>query len=254
MSEIGGITEISSKVNNLVSILYKYENSISVKEVKNDKGYLIDYQIMENFKKNILYDEIKLDIAENKEHPKNKDKIERTTKFKEIKKIVQTKFNNSNELLEKLNQNKRYYLIDYSLWFVICEESKRKEDGINYNLEKDKIILIFNDNDILTFKKNNGIIEKSSLYKTENNHDNINNNTNINDEQKINNNLKVKNVEKQMPKELNRDKAFLKCEKEFDILVTFIYNNYLLNEELEKSKTKQENNNDYISKLKLLFS
>ena len=135
--------------------------------------------------------------------------------------------------------------------------------GINYILDNDKIILIFNDNDKLIFKNNNGIIEKSLLHNTENNINQIHNLINKDEtsynsegpknEQISNINSLEKNNGKQTKEIVKENKIYLKYEKEFDIIVSLIYNNYLIKEEIDKSKNKDNNNNDYINKLSCYF-
>ena len=141
---------------------------------------------MDKFKKNILYNELKADIEQGQTFSSLKDKIEKKNEGKEIKKnIVQTNFNSSEELRKELDKNKKFHLLNYELWLKICEEDKKNDFGINYILDEDKIILIFNDNDKIIFKNNNGIIEKASLdifkLKEENKNDNyFNGNKNSN--------------------------------------------------------------------------
>ena len=242
MSEINK-GAISWQIFNLCSTFYNYEKYINFKTHNNkkDKGCLIESKIMEKFKQNILYNELRADIIESQPYSILKDKIEKICKTKEIKKLEQTKFNTNKELLDILDKNKKFYLINSELWYKTCEEKNRMDFGINYILDNDKIILIFNDNDKLIFKNNNGIIEKSLLYNTENNINQIHNLIN-NDETSYNSegpkNEQISNINspeksdgKQTIEIEKENKIYLKYEKEFDIIVSLIYNNYLIKEE-----------------------
>ena len=74
------------------------------------------------------------------------------------KHIVQEKFENPEELIKNLNNNKKYYIITIDLWIKICKDNNKEETGILYKLNKNKIILNY-DTDRYEFIVKKGIIE-----------------------------------------------------------------------------------------------
>jgi len=55
-------------------------------------------------------------------------------KMKECKNIlnpiIQTNFNNWNELYKALDSNKKYWIIPYNLWSLICKPENKNDKGI----------------------------------------------------------------------------------------------------------------------------
>ena len=140
----------------LSTFYYNYEKFIEfLHKNKEFSGYLIKYDLIEKFKEKILYEKLKDDIKNNKSFDETKNKITENKKI--IKNIIQSKFNNSNELLNELNKNNKFYLIDIDLWVKICKEDKKNEKGIDCILNDDTIELKFSDK-TLKFNINKGII------------------------------------------------------------------------------------------------
>ena len=155
----------SKKIAFILKEFYKYE-----KFIKNPpqniayKGFLIEKDLMDNYKKKIYYEELKPQIN-------NKVNLENTKltfdKMKECKNIlnpiIQTNFNNWNELYKALDSNKKYWIIPYNLWSLICKPENKNDKGIKFLFQGNKILLTLNENEKIDFSINNGIIEKSSL-------------------------------------------------------------------------------------------
>jgi len=143
---------------------YNYENYLNY-EHNNQKCscFLIEKELMNKFKKNICYDQLKNSIKKNIDL-KNIDKniLNKLTKIK--KNIVQTKFNNKQELLNELEKGKIFYVITAKL-FNQCKEDKKVEKGIDSLLYKGKVRLFFKDKkEKIDFKYNeDGTIGKSNL-------------------------------------------------------------------------------------------
>ena len=131
----------------------------------NYKGYFIEFNAMEAFKKKILFEEIKnlsssiqfsqLNLKENLNFNKINDYIS------------QTKFESIKDLIKELNCNNKYYLIPDSLWNKICKIENKDEKGITFYIKDNKINIEFDNNEKISFSINKGIIEKSSII-TEN--------------------------------------------------------------------------------------
>ena len=186
-------SKITKQVYELCLAYSNYEKFINnqTNNYKEIKGYLIENNIMEEFKKIIFYEKLKDIVKPGVAFSNIKDKIEENELNEEIKKIiVQSKFINSNELIKELNNNKKYYLINEDFWKIICKEDNKDEIGIKVLLTKKDIILFFKEDDKLMFINNNGIIEKSSLNNNLDNNENKNgenpNNNNSLDNNKIN--------------------------------------------------------------------
>ena len=119
------------------------------------KGYLIEKELIEKLKKYILYDKIGHYISKGDNFKTLKILIEKFSNEREINKIDikinQTQFNNVNDLKNALN-NKTFYLIKQNFWnklYPIKENfNKNREEGIEYLLNNDKIIIIIKGNEL----------------------------------------------------------------------------------------------------------
>ena len=150
----------------LCKVFYEYENYLNY-DHESIKCYcfLIEKELMDKFKNNIFYDQLKDSIKKNIDF-KHIDK-NLLNKLKKIKKnIVQTKFNNKQELLNELEKGKIFYVINAKLFNNICKEDKKKEKGIEALLYKGKVRLFFKDNkEKIDFKYNeDGTIGKSNIF------------------------------------------------------------------------------------------
>ena len=158
-------SSISKQFYHLCCEYYKYE-----KFVKNKtqniiyEGHIINEVNIQKLKNKIKYDDLK-------------PYIEKKKKYEEIKKIIEKKNNerfnvfilkdisNSEDLIKELKDNKkRFYIINSDLFNSICVTNNGNK-GIDFLIKEDKLILIFNENDKLTFKNNNCIIDISTLIK-----------------------------------------------------------------------------------------
>ena len=152
------------EIYNLCKEYYDYENYLNY-DHDNWKiaFFLIEKELMDKFKKNICYDQLKNSIKKNIDL-KNIDKniLNKLTKIK--KNIVQTKFNNKQELLNELEKGKIFYMITAKL-FNQCKEDKKIEKGIDSLLSKGKVRLFFKEKkEKIDFKYNeDGTIGKSNL-------------------------------------------------------------------------------------------
>ena len=168
-ANISSLSNNDSKVLIQIYILckeyYNYEKLMNNGTKNNDyDGFLIEKNKIENLKNKIHYDKLKNDIDSSFENIK--DKIANLGESKEIERnITQTKFNNSEDLIESLKKNKKYYLINKSLWINICRLENKEEKGVIFSFSGNNILLSLNENEnkILHFKINGGIIEKSSI-------------------------------------------------------------------------------------------
>ena len=132
-------SKIAKQIYELCLAYSNFEKFINnqANNYKEIKGYLIENNIMEEFKKIFFYEKFKDIVKPGVEFSHVKDKIEENELNEEIKKtIVQSKFINSNELIEELNNNKKYYLINEDFWKIICKEDNKDEIGIKVLLNK----------------------------------------------------------------------------------------------------------------------
>ena len=158
MSKDGNLSE--KQIYNYCNAIYMYEKFLEnfVKD-KEYQGYLIDKTIFDNVKTKLDYERLKSSINES-----YTDFCKKINKKEKIKYIAPKKYNNSNELIDELLNDKKFYIVNQDLLSKISKEDKYKGKSIKFTMDKEKIRLIFNDNDILYCNNNkNGIIEKSSL-------------------------------------------------------------------------------------------
>ena len=166
---------------NLYTEFFKYEELLNKKSNYDYyEGYLIEKDKIEKLKRNIFYNILKPYIAQKNEfnafinnkivkHYLDKYKEREREKEKEYKiNIINVKFQNGEELIKSINDNRKYYLINSSLWNKICKIQNRiiNDKGIQFSFERNNIILYLNKNEKLYFKRNNGIIEKSNFTKS----------------------------------------------------------------------------------------
>ena len=156
---------LSIKLFNLCNEIYKSEQYL--KTDNNDLNrmcYLIDVKSIEGLKKKLKYDKLEKCFANNISLQEFKEKI-KDHKAKLNINILPEKFNNSHELMQALDNNKKYYLITNISFFKKINADKNFDNfGIKVIFKKDKMKFIFNDNGELSFfKKETGIIEKSLL-------------------------------------------------------------------------------------------
>ena len=135
---------IAIQLYNLCNEIYKSEQFL--KTDNNDQTrmcYLIDVKSIDDLKKQLNYEKLKKYIAKNISLQEFKEKV-KDHKTKININTTPEKFNNSNELIQTLNNNRKYYLItNYSLCMKICVEKNLNNFGIKVTFKKDKMIFIF---------------------------------------------------------------------------------------------------------------
>ena len=159
---------IPKQIFEILQEYYKYEQFINNKSNNsiNFNGYLINKESIDKFKKIINYEELKnmlqhhlygnfrtmrlrigkLDICKIIENEQDLEvKKFRNSPFyirDNYFMITQEKFENSEELIKALNDNKKFYIINNILWIKICKSEKYYEKGnISCILNEDEIIL-----------------------------------------------------------------------------------------------------------------
>ena len=154
------------KLLNIFKEIKEHENSMKSLNKNNIvyKGYLIDDELMKELKNKIQYEELK-NHFQDESYMSNILKSEKLANAKRINFnfINQSKFKNNQELEKALNANKKYWIINFSLWKLICIKEKENDKGISYSFKDNQIILKLNENEKISFRKNNCIIDKSSI-------------------------------------------------------------------------------------------
>ena len=93
---------------------------------------------MDKFKKLIFSDQLRDFIKINIDFKRiDKNILNKLTKIK--KNIVQTKFNNKQELLNELEKGKIFYVITYKLFHNICKEDKKEKKELMLYSIKEKL-------------------------------------------------------------------------------------------------------------------
>ena len=155
---------------------YSYEQHLkSIVKKQIHMSYLIDTNSIDNLKKQINYDEMKKYFEGSISFEDFKEKIK--NKIKKIKtNLIPEKFKTSKDLIQALNNNKKFYFItNYSLTQKICDNNNLSNKSIKFLLDKEKIIISFNENDeLLIYNNSTGIIEKSLLVNNNSNDIEIN--------------------------------------------------------------------------------
>jgi len=120
------------------------------------RGYLINLKDYEKIKEVINY---KKYIEYIDYYKKNFKSIYNPTR---IFKINQIEFKKPNYLINMILNKNKYIFINTNLWKLICDDNKKYEDYIIYKININDIS--FNlDNTELSFKKNNNIIDITTL-------------------------------------------------------------------------------------------
>ena len=158
--------DIIKTIYDLCVEFYKYETFMNNKHLANIKGYLFDKESIDNIKQLIFYEKVKSDIKNKKSYQTVKVIIKKNYKNKEIKNILPKQFKNSQELINELNTNKKFYLINNELTSKISKANNIMKYSIDYLInEENIIILIINKKEKLFFKINDFIIDKLNLIQ-----------------------------------------------------------------------------------------
>ena len=136
------------------------------------KGYLIETDLIDQIKNSISYESLKAIFKNNIKYENFKQKIGNHENINIHNLVKITQFSNSKDLLQALNENKKFYIITYSLLNKLSDFSPNITNNNNYfifTLENNKLLLVFNqegkEDKIYFYNKNNGLIEKSLLFK-----------------------------------------------------------------------------------------
>lgn len=225
---------------------YSYEQHLkSIVKKQIHMSYLIDTNSIDKLKKQINYEEMKKYFEGSISFEDFKEKIK--NKIKKIKtNLIPEKFKTSKDLIQALNNNKKFYFItNYSLTQKICDNNNLSNKSIKFLLDKEKIIISFNENEeLLIYNNSTGIIEKSLLVNNNSNDIEINSQNLGNDDKHLSNNYK------------------LKFKADFEILIRLFYYNRFLKEKnnLDFKNLNQENylstyliNNNWMEKFKSYY-
>ena len=138
--------------------LHKYTTSIHSSNSKKHKGYIVDLKSLEEFK----------------------DKI-KSNDTKNIIRIVQVPFKTSTYLLNMLDNDHKYIIINKDLWKTVCQKGKENETPIIYEITFMNLILYLDDIKLKFSNLNNNIIEKNNYFSI----DNLNKSSDFNEIKKI---------------------------------------------------------------------
>ena len=160
-----------SKFKSYINALFKLENIFEIYNQKNenqisikDYGYLIDKKDFDNIKnklffpvfKSLINDDIKFN-AKLKELYGNNEEIALIT-------CEQKFFSSSKDLIESLNKNSEYAIINLLVWTMINNGKYSDREGkINFEIKNDKISLSFGTGINIHFKFNSNIISYNNL-------------------------------------------------------------------------------------------
>ena len=216
---------LANKIYNYCQSYNKYETFVKNQSNKKQEfiGYLIESDLIRAWKLKIYYEKLGSGIADGSNFNKLKTLIEKNIKTeinpKIERTITQTKFTNSTELLNNLNNNKEYILITFELWNDICKTSCLPEEGIKCIYLNKNISLIFNNGEKLRFKidENDFKINKSKLIEKETEKYNEIKLNSIKDNQINEINYSSNN------NEINEGEIELKYKKEVIILIKLYY-------------------------------
>ena len=126
-----------------------------------NNGFLIEYNLMENFIKKISFEELK--NLSSIQFTRLKENLD----FNKINNyIISKKFESKQDLVSELRNEKKYYIILDTLWKKICKDENKNEKGIIFYFQDNKINLKFNNNEVISFYNNNGIIEESNMIQS----------------------------------------------------------------------------------------
>ena len=268
------------EIYNLCKEFYNYENFLNYDHDNTKRDcFLIKKELIDSFKNNIFYDQLKDSIKRNIDFKHIDKNI--LNKIKKIKKnIVQIKFKNKQEFLNELEKGKIFYVITAQFFNNICKEDKKNEKGIEAVFHRGKIRLFFKDKkEKIDFKYNkDGTIEKSNIYNKETEKEGENQNDNnpqilskekskiINKEPILNNQI-INNIQfltgfylfyediKNQSKKSDLyykdyEKGYLINEKLFELYSNFYdYNNLKEILKLEIEKNKNLSNDENIEKI-----
>ena len=184
----------SSNIKTLYDLNQEFYNNESIFKINNTiiryKSYLIDSDLIDQMKNSISFDKYK-DLFKNnityEKFKQNMDKNEQIN-IQKISKINQ--YSNSKDLIQALNENKKFYIVTNSLFKKIIDIQNKPKYNFSFSFENNKLLMIFNKEDKIYFlNKNNGFIDKSLIIKNNLEEKNCNNIITNNNYKKPNKNL-----------------------------------------------------------------
>ena len=151
-----------NKYYNAILNFEEYLNTIYYKS-KINKGHLINLKDYENFKEKIKYLNA---ISKTNDAP--------LSDLDKIFSIKQIEFNTSSYLINMINNDNKYILINSDLWKILCDKGEESTFIITYEIKSNNIIFQLDDKKLLIFKneQNKNIIDKSSLISKYDNNNN----------------------------------------------------------------------------------
>ena len=170
----------SSNIKTLYDLNQEFYNNESIFKINNTiiryKSYLIDSDLIDQMKNSISFDKYK-DLFKNnityENFKQNMDKNEQIN-IQKISKINQ--YLNSKDLIQALNENKKFYIVTNSLFKKIIDIQNKPKYNFSFSFENNKLLMIFNKEDKIYFlNKNNGFIDKSLIIKNNLEEKNCNN-------------------------------------------------------------------------------
>ena len=170
----------SSNIKTLYDLNQEFYNNESIFKINNTiiryKSYLIDSDLIDQMKNSISFDKYK-DLFKNnityEKFKQNMDKNEQIN-IQKISKINQ--YSNSKDLIQALNENKKFYIVTNSLFKKIIDIQNKPKYNFSFSFENNKLLMIFNKEDKIYFlNKNNGFIDKSLIIKNNLEEKNCNN-------------------------------------------------------------------------------
>ena len=198
---------ITKKLYDLYLEFYKNENNFQNFNTKlKYKGYLIEAELIEQIKNIISYESLKAPFKNNITYENFKQKIEKSENINISNLIKVSHFSNSKDLLQALNEDKKFYIIIYSLLKKLSDVAPfmiNKKNSLSFTIENNNLLLIFNqqkEDKIYFSNKYNGLIEKSLLINNTDEENKISNNNinNINKTNTINKYIKNDFINKQI--------------------------------------------------------
>ena len=130
-------------------------------------GYIINLKDYEDLKKKIQYEKLKEYFNDEQ---LCKEKIKEIINSMDIhgienSNIDRLKINDSKQLIQFLNNNNKYKIINEKIWKKICIKGKENRPPLLYYIEYPELTLVLNKKDLITFFCNDNIL-KNDLYIT----------------------------------------------------------------------------------------
>ena len=164
--------ELNSQNNSITKKLYDlylefYNNENNFQNFNTNlkyKGYLIEAELIEQIKNIISYESLKAPFKNNITYENFKQKIEKSENINIPNLIKVSQFSNSKDLLQALNEDKKFYIIIYSLLKKLTDVSPfmiDKKNSLSFTIENNNLLLIFNqqkEDKIYFSNKYNGLI------------------------------------------------------------------------------------------------